>query len=195
MPPKSKITKEMIIDAAFAIARKEGAEKITARAISEYLKCSTQPVLYHFATIEEIKKAAYGKTNEFHEGYLMNIPEICDNPLTGLGMNYVRFAIEEKHLFRFLFQSNEFSGASMLELMESEDANGILGVLLEEMKITMEDAKEIFLILFIYVHGYASMYANNEMVYDEVEFVSRLEKIFEVSVNCVIGGCASSSMQ
>ena len=65
MPPKSKITKEMIIDAAFAIARKEGAEKITARAISEYLKCSTQPVLYHFATIEEIKKAAYGKTNEF----------------------------------------------------------------------------------------------------------------------------------
>ena len=114
MPPKSKITKDMIIDAAFAIARKEGAEKITARAISEYLKCSTQPVLYHFATIEEIKKAAYGKTNEFHENYLMNLPDNCENPLTGLGMNYVRFAIEEKYLFRFLFQSNEFSGESML---------------------------------------------------------------------------------
>ena len=195
MPPKSKITKDMIIDAAFAIARTEGAEKITARSISEYLKCSTQPVLYHFATIEEIKKAAYGKTNEFHENYLMKQSENCENPLTGLGMNYVRFAIEEKYLFRFLFQSNEFSGASMLELLEGEDTYAILGVLLEEMKITLEDAKEIFLILFIYIHGYASMYANNEMVFDEEEFVNRLEKIFEVSVNCVLGDCAGSSVQ
>ena len=51
MPPKVKITKEMIIDAAFEIARSEGAENINARAVSKKLGCSTQPVMYHFKTI------------------------------------------------------------------------------------------------------------------------------------------------
>lgn len=47
MPPKVKITKEMIIDAAFEIARSEGAENINARTVSKKLGCSTQPVMYH----------------------------------------------------------------------------------------------------------------------------------------------------
>lgn len=55
MPPKAKITKDMIIDAAFEIARKTGAENINARTVSQKLNCSTQPVMYHFATIEELK--------------------------------------------------------------------------------------------------------------------------------------------
>ena len=38
MPPKAKISKEMIIEEAFQIVREEGADKITARRISERLK-------------------------------------------------------------------------------------------------------------------------------------------------------------
>ena len=64
MPPKAKITKDMVIDAAFEVVRKTGAENINARTVSEKLNCSTQPVMYHFATIEELKKAAYEKTDD-----------------------------------------------------------------------------------------------------------------------------------
>ena len=53
MPPKAKITRDMVIDAAFEVARKTGAENINARTVSKKLNCSTQPVMYHFATIEE----------------------------------------------------------------------------------------------------------------------------------------------
>ena len=56
MPAKAKVTKEMIVDAAFAIAREAGAENINARTVSERLHCSTQPVMYHFATMEELKR-------------------------------------------------------------------------------------------------------------------------------------------
>lgn len=41
----------MIIDAAFEIVRETGAENINARTVSKKLNCSTQPVMYHFATI------------------------------------------------------------------------------------------------------------------------------------------------
>ena len=52
MPPKAKVTKDMIIDAAFNVVREAGAENINARTVAKKLKCSTQPVMYHFETIE-----------------------------------------------------------------------------------------------------------------------------------------------
>ena len=58
MPPKARVTKDMVVKAAFEVARKTGAENINARTVSEKLNCSTQPVMYHFATIEELKRAA-----------------------------------------------------------------------------------------------------------------------------------------
>lgn len=56
MPAKAKVTKAMIVEAAFAVARETGAENINARTVSERLHCSTQPVMYHFATIEDMKR-------------------------------------------------------------------------------------------------------------------------------------------
>ncbi len=69
MPPKVKITKDMIIDAAFNVAREAGAENINARTVAKNLKCSTQPVMYQFETIEELKKAVYAKADRFHTEY------------------------------------------------------------------------------------------------------------------------------
>ena len=56
MPPKAKVTREMIIDTAFEIIRNTGIETVNARTVSKELNCSTQPVMYHFKTIEELKK-------------------------------------------------------------------------------------------------------------------------------------------
>ncbi len=86
-----------------AVARETGAENINARTVSERLNCSTQPVMYHFATIEELKRAVYEKADIYHSDYLMNIENPKKGAMLGIGMNYIRFAIEEPHLFRFLF--------------------------------------------------------------------------------------------
>ena len=37
VPPKAKITKDMVVDAAFEVARKAGAENINARTVSNEL--------------------------------------------------------------------------------------------------------------------------------------------------------------
>ena len=178
MPPKPKITKEMIVDTAFDIVQKEGAGKVTARSISDQLNCSTQPVLYYFSTVEDIKKAVYKKADEYHSAYIMGTEVAYENPMLAIGMNYIKFAIEERNLFRFLFQSNEFSGESMLDMLESEELLPMLTVLQNELDMSMEDTKEIFCTLFIFVHGYASLYANNAMIYNESNVMESLEKIF-----------------
>ena len=178
MPPKAKITKDMIVDSAFKIVQKEGADKVTARKISEQLNCSTQPVLYYFSSVEDIKKLVYKKVDEYHSEYIMNMHSEYENPMLVIGMNYIKFSIEEKNLFRFLFQSNEFSEASMLDLLNSEALLPMLTILQKESDMSLEDAKEVFSILFIFVHGYASLYANNTMIFDEKNIMTTLEKVF-----------------
>mgnify|MGYP003296578451 CR=1 FL=1 len=178
MPPKARITKEMIIEEAFQIVRSEGADKLTVRHIAEKLKCSTQPILYYFATIEEIKVAVYRRADEYHNDYLQNMERDYGDPMLGIGMNYIQFAREEKNLFRLLFQSNEFAGANLLDLLETEDLVPIMHLMEQELEATSKEVREIFQTLFIFVHGYASMFANNEMKYEEEQVVRALTKVF-----------------
>ena len=178
MPPRAKITKDMIVDAAFEVARKTGAENINARTVSNELNCSTQPVMYHFDTIEELKRAAYKKADEHHTEYLMNIPETREEVMLGIGLNYIRFAVEEPNLFRFLFQSGFAAGPSLLEMINSEELMPVLSVMQKAMDINIEQTKEVFITLALFVHGYASIIANNSLVYDETLITTHLEKVY-----------------
>lgn len=180
MPPKAKITREMIVDAAFEIVRESGMEHINARSVSQKLDCSTQPVMWHFKTMADMKKAVYEKADRFHTEYIMDIRS--DNPMQDIGLNYVRFAASEKPLFRFLFQSGEFSGQSLSELINGQALMPIYRILSRETQTSQQQAKQIFKSLFLYVHGYASMLANNGMQYDEEEISKELELIFEGAV-------------
>ncbi len=183
MPPKTRITKEMILQAAFEIAQTEGAESINARTVSQKLGCSTQPVMYHFKTIEELKRAVYEMVDQYHSEY---ISEICSNdPMKDIGMNYIRFGVKEKNLFRFLFQSNEFSGRNILELT---DFKPIIEILSKEAELTEEQAKTVFRSLFLCVHGYASMFANNDLDYDEESISADLDSILFGSICALKGG-------
>ena len=45
MPPKARIEKEHILQAAFTLVRKEGLNSLHARGIAHELGCSTKPFL------------------------------------------------------------------------------------------------------------------------------------------------------
>lgn len=185
MPPKVKITREMIQDAAFELARKDGAEVVNARSISKLLGCSTQPVLYHFKSMEEIRKAVYMKADQFHSEYIMAVAG--EEPMMEIGLNYIRFANREKNLFRLLFQSGEFSGANLSVLMDEPELAPILKVLGRETGLSENQAKKAFRSLFLFAHGYASMLANNDMEYDEEVIKGDMCTIFEGAIYALKG--------
>ncbi len=182
MPAKAKVTKEMIVDAAFAVAREAGVENINARTVSERLHCSTQPVMYHFATIEEMKRAVYAKADLYHSEYLMHMKKTPKGAVLGIGMNYIRFAIEEPHLFRFLFQSDYFSGSTLLELIDAEELSPVLSAMQRTLGFSLEQTKKVFLTVFLFAHGYASIIANNSLKYDEELINSQLERAYRGAI-------------
>lgn len=177
MPPKPKISREMILEAAYAIARERGIDSVSARTIAERLGCSTQPVLYCFDHVEDIRREVYRMADEYQTACLMHVPDDMD-PMTAMGLNYIRFAAREKPLFRLLCQSDSFHGQSITELIDMPELTPVLAVLRQEAGLTEEQTKKVFKALFLLVHGWASMLANNTMEYREAEIIPMLEMAF-----------------
>ena len=181
MPPKTRITEEMIVNAAVEVIRRSGFKSVNARTVSERLGCSTQPVMYRFPTIESLKRAAYRRVDALHSEYLLRTPPGQDSIL-GIGMNYIRFAVEEPQLFRFLFQSGYAEGNDLMEMMDSEELAPVLSAMREGAGVSMEQIRNIFVTVALFAHGYASIIANNHLQFDEKRIAEHLERTWNGAV-------------
>lgn len=181
MPPKTRVTESMIVDATIEIVRQSGFENIKARTVSEHLRCSTQPVMYHFSTIDNLKRAAYRHADQLHTKYLLN-PLPGQDPILGIGLNYIRFAVEEPQLFRFLFQSGYAAENSLLEMVDSEELLPVLAAMREEAGLSLEQTKGVFITVALFAHGYASIIANTHLEFDEKLIAAHLERAWNGAV-------------
>lgn len=178
MPRKARITKEDVVEAAFGVAREQGGEGISARSVASRLGCSTQPVLYHFSTIEELRKAAHARADAYHTEYLLARAEDSPDPLLAIGLRFIRFAAEEPHLFRFLFQSGYAAGPSLQDIFEAEELGPVLSAMQEAMGTDATRTKAVFRTLALVVHGYASLLASNGISYDKDEISAHLRHVY-----------------
>ena len=188
MPPKARITKEMVIEAGLGIVRREGSESLNVRRVAAELGCSTQPVMYLYKTVEELKGDIYAAADEFHTKYIMTPDASAKDPLLSIGLNYIRFAEKEKFLFRFLFQSDKFRNISFREMLDSAENDFMIQPLAEQTGLDREKAKTVFETLFICVHGYASLLANNSMEYNEKHSAEMLKNIFMSTIGFMMRG-------
>ena len=167
MPPRTKITREMIVEAGFELIRREGLQALNARALARELSCSTQPILYHFPSMEEVRLAIYQAADAFHSSFLLSGSEEKEDPLLSMGLSYLRFAKEEGNLFRFLFLTGQFAGKNARSLLEDASVKPILELVQEQVGGSLEEARLSFLPLFLCVHGYACLIAAGSLDYDE----------------------------
>ena len=79
----------------------------------------------------------YQKADTFHTEYIL-----AGGSLLEIGLRYIRFAEEETHLFRFLFQSGRFSGRSLEDLIKAPEAAELLAAELFDLK-KMIDAGDL----------------------------------------------------
>jgi len=157
MPPKIKITRDDIIHAAVVIVRRHGAQAINARNIASELNCSTQPIFSNFASMEELRLAVVEKADELCSEYMRREVESGKFPAyKANGMAYIRFAKEERELFKLLYMRDR-SGEAIPE--ESSSADQMEAIVHHNTGLTGADAKLFHLEMWAYVHGIAAMFA------------------------------------
>ena len=171
MPPKIKITKEEIINAAVDIVRKNGAQGVNARDVASALGCSTQPVFSNFAAMEELRLAVVEKADLLCQAYMQREVESGKYPAyKANGMAYIRFAKEEKELFKLLYMCDR-SGEPIPEGSELTDK--MEAIVHSNTGLDGWNAKLFHLEMWAYVHGIATMFATGFLDLDW-ELVSRM---------------------
>ncbi|MBR6650802.1 MAG: TetR/AcrR family transcriptional regulator [Clostridia bacterium] len=171
MPPKVKITKEDIIKTAIDIVRDKGAEAINARNVAAVLNCSTQPIFSNFENMDELKLEAVAEAERIFVEFLNKEIDKGEYPAyKASGMAYIRFASEEKELFKLLYmrdRTNEDMKA------ESELNNQMKGMVKDNVNLTDDIAQLFHLEIWACVHGIATMLATSYLELD-FSFISKM---------------------
>ena len=161
MPTKIRISKDMILDAAFEIARQEGMEKLSNRELAKKLKCSIRPIYYQFENVEEMQKELYLKIEQyFYKFILENMVEEIPK-YKQVGINYIKFAKKEKKLFQTLFMTDVGLTPDAFVLKAGEDYKEIEKFIKISANIKEEDIKDFHTKMWIFCHGIATLVAND----------------------------------
>ena len=157
MPPKIKVTKEDVINAAVDIVRSSGAQAINARTIASVLNCSTQPVFSNFASMDELRLAVVERADLLCQEYMQREVDRGEFPAyKANGMAYIRFAKEEKELFKLLYMRDR---SSELIPETTEQTDKMESIVHNNTGLNGVDVKLFHLEMWAYVHGIASMCA------------------------------------
>ena len=158
MPPKVKVTKEDIVNAAIELVRREGDTAINARSVASALGCSTQPVFSNFSNMEELKEAIISTAYSLYLDFIKAETESGKYPqYKAFGMAYVRFAKEEKELFKLLFMRDR-TGEDISPASDFEES---VKIIMTANNISREKAELIHLEMWSCVHGIGTMLATS----------------------------------
>lgn len=172
MPPKVKITKEMIISAAFEITRKIGIDAVNAKSVANDLKCSTQPVMYNFATLEELKLTVFDKAFTYmKEQVVFPKGKRSEYPMREVGLDYISFARREPNLFKLLFESSYSERCPVDDLGVDLDFQPVIEAFAKFLNTSVEEARAEWLIRYFMVHGIACRIVNQKVDYSDEQLL------------------------
>lgn len=164
MPPKKRINREKILSAAFEIVRKDGFESLDARKLARELGTSTHPIFDCFASMDEVKAEVTKLAWACYASYIESGSREAI-PFKGTGKAYIRFALEEKQLFRELFLVGHKDQTSFLQ--GDSTLNSVQVLARTALGIDEEKIPVLHLTLWSLVHGIATLAATGVFPFDE----------------------------
>lgn len=167
MPAKKQITKSDIIKASMEILKESGMDAVNARSIAKKLNCSTQPIYLSFNSMNELKQAVIQSANEVYLKYLANeVKSALYPPYKCYGMGYIRFAKEEKELFKLLFMRDRSDEKKKSEQEEKAEVSHITELIAKNLGISKDEAYIFHIEIWTCVHGIATMLATSYLDLD-----------------------------
>ena len=161
MPAKKQVSKEMIRTAALELLRTEGLEAVNIKALAAALHCSTQPIYLSYDGMDALRAELSGAAVEYFIHWLTQdsggSPDL-------FGPEYIRFARQEKPLFRYLFlRKNAFSELkpALSPIIEASIAR-----LMEAHQLDHTNADLLHDQLWMHAHGIACMIATEYCDWD-----------------------------
>lgn len=179
MPTTIRITKEMILNAAFDITRNEGIEKLSNREIAKKMNCSIRPIYYQFKNSEELYKALYNKINSYFYDFIMKNMIGDIPPYKQIGINYIKFAQEETNLFKVLFMSPSRNLPNTFVETDKTGFAGVVAAIKLSTHLSDKDIKSFHTKMWIFVHGIATLTVSRSFKFTDEQIKDLLSQEFQ----------------
>lgn len=179
MPKPTKITKEEILKAAFKLAKEKGLEGVSNREIAKELKCSIRPIYYQFENSKKLNVELYNKIEKYFYKYITdNMTD--DMPMyKQVGVNYIRFAKEEKKLFQILFMSETKMPPKDFIEKAGEDYKEIEKMIKISTKLKDEEIASFHTKMWLFTHGIATLLASGTIELESEQIKDLLTQEFQ----------------
>ena len=178
MARKESITKQILSDGAFKLLREQGETMLTARKLASYIGCSTQPIFRIYSGMDDLFEDMFAMAFDFYEDYCVNFTRSNPEAFVDLALCYINFAKDEPNLFKLLFLSKHDENFNMYNLLNGKDNGFVIKELRRIPNLDMNNAEEIFMKVFIFMHGMACMVTNGEFDLSDEEAVGMLKSVF-----------------
>jgi AcrR family transcriptional regulator len=184
MPPVEKISRQMVLEATFAITRVKGFAQVNARTLAAQLGCSTQPIYSRFGNMDDLKRAFILYLEVSFSDYVkQRIGD--DNPLIQTSLAYISFAKEEPHLFSLLFLTSYKGKRGLGKNLKIIERLGVVGSMSRKTGIDPDVATGLYRNMMLYAHGIAVMVATKQMDITEDELHFQLESAYSAFLHQV----------
>lgn len=157
------ITKEMILASAFDIVREKGLEGISNRELAKKLNCSIRPIYYQFQNVEELYNELYVEIEKYFYKFLMDNMNDDMPKYKQVGINYIKFAKEEKEFFKILFMSEVDLGLNDFIAKDTEDFKELSKLIKISTNLNDEDIESFHIKMWIFSHGLATLVASSTL--------------------------------
>ena len=177
MPAVRKASREQIIDAAVAVLRDGGFSAVNARSVARKIGCSTQPIYFSFKNMDELKAALTERAIELHTQRVrdsLRAHEGNDSRYSSYGMGFVRFAAEEKQLFRWLYLEGKQLGPYQNDVLLPE----VIAVIVEEFGYTENIARRFHQDMIYFSYGLAILANTDHLHLTETELREAFRREF-----------------
>ena len=177
MPAARKVSKDEIIDAAVEVLRDGGFSAVNARSVAKKLGCSTQPIYFSFQNMDELKAALTERAVAMHTRRVrdsLRAHEGNDSRYSSYGMGFVKFAAEEKQLFRWLYLEGEQLGPYQNDVLLGE----VIAVIVEEFGYSGDVARRFHQDMIYFSYGLAILANTDHLHLSETELREAFRREF-----------------
>lgn len=161
MARKTQISKEVILRTALEMLIRDGYSSINIKTLSKEIGCSTQPLVWHFGNMEGLRKALAEYALIYANSKIAPTAQDAAEALGQVCEAYVRIALREPNLFKFLYMNSD-SSASLAntdnDALKSDNSFGeLLMRLADSYHIPGENIGRYLQHTFVYIHGIAAL--------------------------------------
>lgn len=181
MPAILELSKDRVVKVAVKMINEKGWDSVNARSLASALGVSTKPLYRIYNNMTEIKEDIIAEISHQYDEFLTSRIDSKKALLT-LCIAYVEFAQQYKNLFISLFLSNNLKWQSIENVLDEKWNQSAIINLVNKHGYSFEEAKALFMNMWLYANGLATLIATNELVINEQEILVRLVKLYKVLV-------------